>query len=77
MRLSLNRPDLAAKPTTEPRRYVARICQIANVGMQKVFEPHYPPEPKLGVAFELESGAIVARTVTVSGSMFSPLFLGQ
>jgi hypothetical protein len=75
MKIKIQKPSTATKTTIEPGRHAAKITQVVNVGLQKAFDPSDPPEAKLGIAFELEGGTVVARTVTASGSQFS--LLGQ
>ena len=60
--------------TTEPGRYVARIVQVANVGLQRGFNKDDAPTPHFGFAFEIEGGAVLARTVRVTATPGSFLF---
>lgn len=72
MKIAINRNPAPAQQI-EAGRHIARIVQIVGVGLQKAFDPGMPPESKLGVAFELASGATIARTVSVNLSPASLL----
>lgn len=72
MKIAINRnPDPAQQ--IEAGRHIARIVQIVGVGLQKAFDPTQPPEQKLGIALELASGAVIARTVSLNLSPASLL----
>jgi hypothetical protein len=75
MKIALTKSNGNAVSTSiEPGRRVARIVQVANVGLQRGFNKGEAPTPHLGLAFETEDGVVVARTVRVSTTPGSFLF---
>lgn len=61
----------------------AVIVQVADIGLQKPFDPDEPPEQKMAVAFELEPGALIAKRFKLSAhplsvcySLFAAAFPG-
>lgn len=60
-------PHAAQTTTTiEEGVHVAAIAQVAHIGMQLPFDREKAPEEQMAVAFELESGELIAKRMKFS-----------
>lgn len=74
MKIQFNNSTPATpKVEWEAGRYIATVTQIANVGLQKAYDPTNPPQPSLGIAVHVEGKGTLSRIITVNCNFGSHL----
>lgn len=72
MKFSLSNAKTAqASPFFEDGIYSAVITQVADIGLQKAYNPENPPEEQMAVLFETEAGIHISKRMKFSAHPLS------